>query len=253
MRIMLITQDDPFFLPKSINYLAENLPHDVDLVAAIVLPVSPFGKRESFFRKALKTLNIFGIQFFLFYSLQYLFLKLFRPDVRSVLRAHDVKIENLHGSINSNTSLELISSYQPDLLISIASNQIFKSKLLNIATHGCINLHTGLLPNYRGLMPTFWAMRNGENEIGISVFEVDEGIDSGPIIVQTKLDIRCKSQFQVIQESKQMGVDNILEAIDLTKRNAVVFRQNLVSEGSYFGFPEKSDVKVFKKKGKRFF
>ena len=73
------------------------------------------------------------------------------------------------------------------MLVSILGNQIFKRKLIDLAPKGCINLHTALLPKYRGLMPTFWALKNNEKNTGVSVFFVDEGIDSGPIIIQKKV------------------------------------------------------------------
>ena len=65
-------------------------------------------------------------------------------------------------------------------------NQIFKKQIIELAPKGCINLHTALLPKYRGLMPTFWVLKNNEKYTGVSVFFVDKGIDSGPIIVQRK-------------------------------------------------------------------
>ena len=84
--------------------------------------------------------------------------------------------------------MDTIKYYEPDLLVSILGNQIYREPIINLASNGCINLHTALLPKYRGLMPSFWVLRNGEYYTGVSVFFVDEGIDSGPIIVQKKVE-----------------------------------------------------------------
>ena len=61
MKILLITQDDPFYLAKNIDYLINNLPSNSEIVGCVVTSVSPFGKKESFARKAFKTFKIFWI------------------------------------------------------------------------------------------------------------------------------------------------------------------------------------------------
>jgi methionyl-tRNA formyltransferase len=76
------------------------------------------------------------------------------PIYSVILRICDSQV-SINGSINSKYSLAIIKSYNPDLLISIAGNQIFKQPLIELATKGCLNLHTALLPKYCGLMPSF--------------------------------------------------------------------------------------------------
>ena len=72
MRIILITQDEPFYLAKNIDYLLNILPKEHQVVGAVIANPSPFGKKESFIKKAKKTLSIFGIKFFIFYSIKYI-------------------------------------------------------------------------------------------------------------------------------------------------------------------------------------
>ena len=64
MKLILITQDEPFYLKENLKYLLEILPNKTNVVGCIVSKVSPYGKKESFSNKAFKTLNIFGIKFF---------------------------------------------------------------------------------------------------------------------------------------------------------------------------------------------
>ncbi|MDB3938464.1 formyltransferase family protein [Flavobacteriaceae bacterium] len=137
--------------------------------------------------------------------------------------------------------------------MSILGNQIFKKPLIDLAPKGCINLHTALLPEYRGLMPTFWVLKNNEKKTGVSVFFVDEGIDSGPIIVQTEVEIGDKTQKELIIHTKKLGMEAIAKSINLIQKNEVKLIENDASKKSYFTFPTKQDVLEFKKNGKRFF
>lgn len=254
MRIVIITQDDPFFLPQNIQYLIENLSTGDQVVAAVVSEVSPYGKRESFFEKALKTLRIFGFRFFLNYACRYVLYKLIlRRTVRNIFYSKNIDILNIKDSINSIESLDLLREYKPDLIVSIAGNEIFKHDLISLAKMGCINLHTGMLPKYRGLLPSFWAMKNNEKEIGVTVFFVDLGIDSGPIIVQRSVRIENKSQNALIRETKKLGMDCILNAIEVVKNGDGEPLVNDDSKATYYSFPTKSDVNDFIRSGKRFF
>ena len=94
---------------------------------------------------------------------------------------------------------------------------------------------------------------NNEKFTGVSVFFVDEGIDSGPIIVQEKVEIGNKTQQQLIKETKQIGMNLILKSIDLINKNKLKLIENPESEKSYYSFPTHEDVKEFKRQGKKFF
>lgn len=254
MRIVIITQNEPFYLTKSLRYLLDILPEDSEVVGCVVADVSPFGKEESFLTKAKKTYDIFGLKFFTYYSLKYLKSKVnSKNNVFKFLKSSSIPTITLDEPINKPNSVNKIKSFQPDLLVSILGNQIFKSPILNLAPKGCINLHTALLPKYRGLMPTFWVLRNNEKYTGVSVFFVDEGIDSGPIILQKEVEIGNRTQEELIYHTKKLGMEAIAKSIDLIQKNEVKLIQNDSSKKTYFTFPTRKDVIEFKNKGKKFF
>ena len=253
MRLVIITQNEPFYLAQNLNYLISNLNQGQEVVGVVISEVSPFGKKESFIKKALKTKKIFGLNFFMYYSLKFIYSKMFKTSVRTTLNRLNIPEIIIEGSINSKKNIKLINSYSPDLLISILGNQIFKKPLIDLAPKGCINLHTALLPKYRGLMPTFWVLKNNEQFTGVSVFFVDEGIDSGPIIVQETVEIGQKTQQQLIKQTKQIGMNLILKSIDLISRDELKLIVNPDSEKSYYSFPKREDVIKFKQLGKKFF
>ena len=254
MHIVLITQDDPFYLPGNLDFLFKNLPHDVEVVGCVVTKVSPFGKRESFVDKVRRTYNVFGARFFLRYGLDYFISMLpHRAGVKDVLRRHQVAEIPITGSLNSSMSLETLRALSPDLLISIAGNEIFRKPLIELAPLGCLNLHTALLPKYRGLMPSFWVLKNGEKETGVSVFYVDEGIDSGPILVQERLNIGDMTQRELIKRTKAMGMRAIIKAVEKIRDGDTDTLPNDDDQSTYFRFPSKQDVQEFRQSGARFF
>jgi methionyl-tRNA formyltransferase len=254
MRIILITQSDPFYLAKSIDYLAENMPKYARIVGAVVSDFSPYSKKESVTKFAWRTLRTFGGRFSLFYLCKFLLNSLCsKNNIKKVLEKHAIPTINLRKSINHPESIFLLSSFEPGLLVSIASNKIFKKSLIDLAPKGCINLHTGLLPKYRGLMPTFWVLKNQEEITGVSVFFVDEGIDSGPIIVQKEIKIQNMSHAELIKKSKLVGMDAIVEAIEKINQGNFELIPNRDDEMTYYSFPKRNDVKDFINKGNRFF
>lgn len=254
MRIIIITQDEPFYLSKSLQYFIQLLPEKYKIVGCVVCQVSPFGKSQSFFQKAIKTLNIFGIKFFIFYAIKYIVSKFNkRNSIGFILNKNNISKIVLDKSINHKQSVKLLKDYKPDLLISILGNQIFKHEIINLAPKGCINLHTALLPKYRGLMPTFWVMKNDEKYTGVSVFYVNEGIDTGPIIVQKRVEIGGRTQEELIKHTKMLGMEAIIEAIKKISLGNVKTLNNNDSEMTYYSFPKREDVAIFKNKKKRFF
>ena len=253
MRIVLITQNDVFYLPRAISFLLANLPPHSQIVGAVVNDVSPFGKRETTVQKALKTWRIFGPRFFVHYAWRYLTAKLLGTDVVGTLAQHSIPLIDVKGNVNSEASLTAIRSYSPDLLISIAGNQIFRQPLIELARHGTLNLHTALLPKYRGLMPSFWVLKNGETHTGVSVFFVNKGIDTGPILVQRSIAIGNMSQEDLIRVTKELGMEAVIEAIKKIQHGDLTTLPNDDAQSSYYSFPTRRDVIEFRRAGKKLY
>lgn len=256
MNIAIITQDDPFYLGRSLDYFFNKLPENICVAGIVILEASPFGKPESFLKRIIRAFNVFGLKFFLRYSYKYILSKYFFREylVSSVLKKYDIRNIRLpNKNINSSESIKTLNNYNLDLVISISCNQIFRKKLLKLPKVGCLNLHTALLPNYKGLMPTFWALRNGEREIGVSIFFMDEGIDTGDILIQKIISIENNDTLEsLIEKTKIAGMDALVEAINLIKRGNYKTVRFSPDEGTYYSFPTKTDVKEFRRAGKRF-
>ena len=255
MRLVILTQEDPFYLPKIYQYLLPKLKSEGhEVVASVLFDVAPFGKKESKVKQLIDTYKVFGSSFTIHYILQYA-KGILGKDVKGVMETNGIETIKLANRVNHPKSLEIIRRFKPDLLVSLAGNEIFKQPLFESAKYGVINLHSALLPKYRGLMPSFWVMRHNEDRTGVSVFFVDEGIDSGPIIVQKEVPLLNRTQAELIWELKYRGADAIIEACNLVAEHGenTPTMANDEKDMTYYSRPTKEDVKVFKSIDKKFF
>jgi methionyl-tRNA formyltransferase len=156
-------------------------------------------------------------------------------------------------NVNSSTMIEEISFYEPDIIITVLGNQLFKKNILAVPKKCFINLHSSLLPLYRGLLPSFWVLKNNEEYTGVTIHIIDEGIDTGPIITRKKLKINNISQQELIRNLKILGMEAILETLDKIYDDNYITTENKKNEGSYFNFPTRQDVIAFLKGGHKFF
>lgn len=253
MRVILFTQNDRLVLPECLDYFIRRLPNSILVVGAVVFDASPSGSPKKFFSNVFHTLKVFGLGFTVRYSMLFGYRKFWGRSVSEIFAGHSIELINLPPSVNDPGALKILMDYKADLFLSITANQIFKAELLSIPPIGTLNLHSSLLPKYRGLLPSFWVLKNLEEFSGVSVFFVDEGIDSGPILVQKKLRIRGLDHRTLVRLSKFLGMEALIEALELIIGEKYDVLENEQHDSSYFSFPTKNDVVTFIKNGQRFF
>ena len=127
-----------------------------------------------------------------------------------------------HENINANEFISIIEKYNCDLFVSMSFNQIFKTKIINLPKYKTINCHAGKLPFYRGRNVLNWVLINDEKEFGITVHYVDEGIDTGDIILQRSYPISEKDNYKTLLERAYLDCAVILyDAISMFKEGHV--------------------------------
>ncbi len=261
MKIFIITQSVPIYIPEFLDNFIEILNESSFIIAGIIC-LSPFHKKN-FIKELKNRFNYYGLIAFIKMVIYILFNKfmsilwIFFPkmkcySVENVINKYNIKKVNFK-SINSKNFVEYIKSNKIDIILSIASPEIFKKEILSAPKIGCINYHSGLLPEYRGRQPLFWAMLNDEKEFGITIHEMDEKLDNGPIIVQKKFPINSKdSLHSLYKKSIKIGPKLLLDAINRIANNNCERIENNIKLAKYYSFPTKKDAKLFRKKGKKF-
>jgi methionyl-tRNA formyltransferase len=105
-------------------------------------------------------------------------------EVERPVLTTDVSVEHHHfADFHDPDCLEAISAFSPDLGV-VAGTYILREQVFSIPRLGCVNLHSGKAPKYRGSMPAFWELFNGETEVGITIHRVISQLDAGEVLRQ---------------------------------------------------------------------
>ena len=260
MKFVLVTQNAPIYLPIFLDrFFTLMRETDHRCLGIVVLSASPHG----FFREVTYRWSLYGPVDFLRMSLKITgemirshFFALGKGACHStanVIRKHDLTVIQI-ASINKDDFIDRITKSEANLLISIASPQVFRSRLLKAPPRGCINYHSALLPRYRGIQPLFWALLNEENEVGVTVHEMDRELDNGPILVQRRISVDPGDSLDALyNKTFSVGPEAMIEALDILERDNPARIENPESEATYFGFPQPKDLRLFRKRGKKLF
>lgn len=140
-------------------------------------------------------------------------------------------------NINDEKSIKLLSKYKADLFVSMSYNQILKSEIINLPPKGFINCHAGALPFYRGRNILNWVLINDEKEFGVTVHYIDEGIDTGDIILQKKEKITDRDTYStLLDRATKICAKLLYESIIniLESKVSRVRQKDIDSKGSYY-------------------
>lgn len=136
----------------------------------------------------------------------------------------DVKVEALkHGltvfqptTLRNGKGVEILKEINPDLVIVVAYGKILPSDFLSYPKYGCINIHASILPKYRGASPIHFAVLNGDEETGVTSMQMDDGLDTGDILLVKKAKIGINDTTEKMYEIlAPLGAEVLMETIEL--------------------------------------
>ena len=129
--------------------------------------------------------------------------------------------------------IEIIKQFSPDCIVVVAFGQILPKAILDIPAYGCINVHASLLPQYRGAAPINWSIINGEIKTGITTMYMDEGLDTGDMIIRKEIQISHKSAGELHDEMAKEGALLLRETLDLVALGSAPREKQCNEESSY--------------------
>ncbi len=120
--------------------------------------------------------------------------------------------------IKEPEAIELLRSLKPDLIVVAAFGQFLPEEILEMPKYGCINVHASLLPKYRGAAPIHYAILNGEEKSGVTIMQMDIGMDTGDMLTKAETAITPEMTMGELHDAlKEQGGSLLLETIELIK------------------------------------
>jgi methionyl-tRNA formyltransferase len=143
------------------------------------------------------------------------------PPVKQVAEQHGLKIYQPE-KIKTDEVREAFRALAPDAVVVAAYGKILPAWLLEVPRLGCINVHFSLLPKYRGAAPVNWTIVRGETETGVTTMMMDPGLDTGPILLQQRCDIRPdETAPELAEKLSKIGAALLIETLEKLERGQI--------------------------------
>jgi methionyl-tRNA formyltransferase len=248
LRIHFVTEDDPLYVIEFFDTFLSAYPRDRFPIVGITIQ-KPFN--ESMPATAKRVFSLYGPIDFLRLLLRVAARKIRKRSIAALARREEIPLTPT-GSLNESSFIGRIRESSPDVIVSVAAPEIFKKELLELPRLGCINVHSGRLPTYRGMLPTFWQMRAGEHHATVTVHEMAAKIDAGRVLGTAQCEIHEHDSLdRVMKETKREAARLTIRVLGELAAGTSAPRPLDLANASYFSFPKRDDAKAFRRLGHR--
>lgn len=247
MKLVYLTTDDPLYLP---TFFDRVLGERAAQTAAVYIS-PPLFKKQTTLQATQRYIKTFGAAAAAHLTTRVVGAKIQGRSIASVCRKWGVPSAVVRD-VNAPEFLDELRGLSPDVLISVSCPLIFKKPLIELPPRGILNLHGAILPHYRGLMPAFRMLANGEKQAGVSIYFVNEDIDAGDLCGQRIFDIPPGDTLDsFIVRSKAIAADLLLEVLRKMEDGTVTSAPLNLADGSYYKWPDAASVEQFRKRGRK--
>jgi methionyl-tRNA formyltransferase len=248
LRLLFVTEDDPLYVVRFFEvFLAEYPQDEIEIVGVSIK--NAFG--ESLGKTARRIWRLYGPFDFVRLGARYAGAKARGVSIASLSTRHGLPLVPCE-SVNAPGYIERVRRLAPDVIASVAAPEIFRANVLKVPRLGCINVHSGRLPVYRGMMPTFWQLLHGEKHVVITVHEMVEELDAGAVLGTLEWPLRERDNLhRVITETKRAGARLMIDVLRRMRAGTITATPLDRSKQQYFGFPKPEDARAFRTLGHR--
>lgn len=170
--------------------------------------------------------------------------KLRSSPVKAAARAAGLTVYQ-PAKVREPSFIEVLRGLCPDIIVAAAFGQILPAEILYLPQYGCINVHASLLPAYRGAAPIHRAVINGEKQTGITIMQMDTGLDTGAMLLQGKVPIDPDDTVGMVHDRlAELGGQLLPEALDLIKNGRARPAAQDDSRSSYAAMLTRADELV---------
>lgn len=242
MRIFFLLVDEPFYTPAC---LAPVLERWSGSVAGAGFPTGFFD-----WNRVKTTLALYGIVGTATRGVRMAWGSLGDGAVHRQFKARGVPVREI-ADVNAPAFLDELHRLEVDLIVSLNTPQKLKAPLLALPAHGCINVHFGMLPRYRGILPIFYALMNGERSFGVTVHAMDERLDNGDILAQQTVPIAPGDSLETLYPKGFAAASALLnETLQAIDTNTLVRRPNRAEEKTYYSYPSRQLIRAYRRRAR---
>ena len=166
------------------------------------------------------------------------------PPVKQLAVLHQIPVFQ-PKTLRDGAAEQILRKLAPDLIVVVAYGRILPKEILELPRYGCINLHVSLLPKYRGSAPIQWAVLNGDSKTGVTIMQMDEGVDTGDIITTAPVDIGPEeTSADVFDKVAALGAQTLVQTIGKIE-NGTATRTKQNEAGACMAPPLKKEMALF--------
>lgn len=145
------------------------------------------------------------------------------PPVKEAALAHGIEVYQPR-KIREPECIAYLEQYQADIIVVVAFGQILPKEILEMPRYGCVNVHASLLPKYRGAAPIQWAVINGEQVSGVTTMRMDQGLDTGDIIMKQEVALaEEETGGSLFERLAQTGAELLIRTLQAIEEGSAIY------------------------------
>lgn len=246
LRVLFVTEDDPLYVIRFFDIFFAEYPREEFEVCGITIDRA---FHEPMWKTMRRMQGFYGLWGFFRLGLRFMQARLHGRSIESLAVSAGVPVVPTR-SLNRPEYRERVRAIAPDVIVSVAAPEILDSELLGVPRLGCVNIHSGRLPAYRGMMPTFWQMQRGEPAATITVHRMAERLDAGDVLATQAFAIKSRDSLdRVIKGTKCEGARLLIRVLRDLQAGRAQPKPLDMMQAHYFSFPTPEDVREFRRCG----
>ena len=259
LNVFIISQEEPFYIPKVIRYLAEHQNDFYQVVGATRL--KPHRKNKTMKDWLKERIQIYTYWELFITTCYFIYCKVFYKllsklginnpySVKAIYEKWKI-VEVGTTDINSSDYLNQLENLNLDIILSISPPQLFQKRLINLPKLVCLNAHGTLLPRHRGVFGSWWMLYQEDKEIGTTIHTMEERLDAGEIVWQEAIETpENATQYAIAYHTKKIMAEGLVDTLKgYSKETIKPIPPNY--QESYHRAPTKEQGKEFHQQGKR--
>jgi methionyl-tRNA formyltransferase len=248
LRVLFITEDDPLYVIRFFEVFFAECPRDeIEIVGVSIQEAF----HEPIWKTAKRMWGFYGPVDFVRTGTRFAATKLKKVSIADLAKDNGLPLIPC-SSVNDDAYIARVRELAPDVIASVAAPEIFREPILATPGIGCMNIHSGKLPIYRGMMPNFWQLLHKEPCAVLTVHEMVPKLDAGGVLGTLEWPLRERdSLHRVITGTKQDGARLMIDVMKRVREGTATVTPLDMSKKKYFGFPKPADVRSFRRAGHR--